>query len=68
MGLRDEVTREWIKLHNEERNDLHSSPNIILVIKSRIMKWAGRVARMGRGEGYTVFGGETWGKEANWKI
>ena len=44
---RDEVTREWRKLHNGELNDLYSSPNIVLVIKSRIMRWAGHVARMG---------------------
>jgi hypothetical protein len=45
---RDEVTREWRKLHNEELNDLYSSPNIIRLIKSRIMRWAGHVACMGR--------------------
>ena len=46
---REEVTREWIKLHNEELNDLYSSPDIIRVIKSRIMRWTRHVARMGRG-------------------
>jgi hypothetical protein len=43
---RDEATGEWRRLHNEELNDLYSSPNIIRVIKSRIMRWAGHVARM----------------------
>ena len=43
----DEVTGEWKKLHNEELNDLYSSPNIVRVIKSRRI-WAGRVARMGK--------------------
>jgi hypothetical protein len=45
---RDEVTGEWRKLHNEEFRDLYSSPSIIRMIKSRRMRWAGHVARMGR--------------------
>ena len=44
---RDEVTREWRKLHKEELNDLYSLPNIVQVVKSRRMRWAGHVARMG---------------------
>jgi len=50
---RDKVTEEWRKLHNEGLNDLYSSPSIVRVIKSRRIRWAGHVARMVRGEGYT---------------
>jgi hypothetical protein len=46
---RDEVTREWRKLHNEEISDLYSLPNTVRVVKSSRMRWAGRVARMGEG-------------------
>jgi hypothetical protein len=42
---RDEVTGEWRKLHNEEFNELYSLPNIVRVVKSRRMRWAGHVAR-----------------------
>jgi len=48
---RDEVTGEWRKLHNEELNDLYSFPNIIRVIKSRRMRGAGHVARLGERRG-----------------
>jgi hypothetical protein len=44
---RDEVTGGWRKLHNEELHNFYSSPNIIRMIKSRRMRWAGHVARMG---------------------
>jgi hypothetical protein len=45
---RDEETGGWRKLHSEERRNLYSSPSIIRTIKSRRMRWAGHVARMGR--------------------
>jgi hypothetical protein len=48
---RDEVTGDWNRLHNEELNDLYSSPNIVPVIKSRRMRWDGHVARMGEDRG-----------------
>ena len=59
---RDEVTGECRRLHNEELNDLYSSPNIARVIRSRRMRWAGHVARKG-GEGvYRVLVGKPEGK------
>jgi len=60
---RDEVTREWRKLHNEELTDLYSSTNNILVIKSIGMRWTVHVARMGEEERCIQdFGRETEGK------
>jgi hypothetical protein len=46
---RDKATGDWRRLHNEELNDLYSSPNIVRVIKSRRLRWAGHVVRMGEG-------------------
>jgi len=46
---RDEVTGEWRKLDNEELRDLYSLPNIVRMVKSRGMRWAGHVVRMGEG-------------------
>jgi len=67
FGLkRDEVTGEWRKLHNEELNNLYSSPSIVRVIKSRTMRWVGHV--WGRVEMYTGF---WWGslreRKTTWK-
>ena len=60
---RDEVMGEWRRLHNEELNDLYSSRNIVRVIKSRIMRWAGHVARMGKERGvYRVLVGKPEGR------
>ena len=65
FGPTDEVTGEWRRLHNEELNDLYSSPNIVWVIKSRRMRWAGHVARMGEER---VCIGSWWGnrREGDW--
>jgi len=60
---RDEVTGEWGRLHNEELSDLYSSPNIVRVIKSRRMRWAGHVAPIGvERVAYRVLVGKPEGK------
>ena len=60
---RDEVTGEWRKLHNEELSDLYSLSNILRVVKSKRLRWAGHVARMGEGRGmYSVLVGKPEGK------
>ena len=61
---RDEVTGEWRRLQNEELNDLYCSPNIVRVIKSRRMRWAGYVACMGEERGvYRVLVGKPEGRK-----
>jgi hypothetical protein len=60
---RDKATSEWRRLHNEELNDLYSPPNIIRVITSRRMRWAGHVARMGEKRGaYRILLGRPEGR------
>jgi hypothetical protein len=60
---RDEVTGEWRKLHNEELNDLYFLPNIVRMVKSRRMRWAGHVARMGEDRGvHRILVGKSEGK------
>jgi hypothetical protein len=59
----NEVTGEWRKLHNEELRDLYSSPSLIRIIKSRRMRWAGHVARMGeKRNAYRLLMGNPEGK------
>jgi hypothetical protein len=63
FGLKREVDRLWRKLHNDELHSLCSSPNIVRVIKSRRLRWAGHVAHMGEGRGvYSVLVGKPEGK------
>jgi hypothetical protein len=64
---RDEATGEWGKLHNEELNDLYSSPNIFRVIKSRRMRLAGHVERMGVGKAYAGFWWAKLKKKTTWE-
>ena len=65
---RDEATGEWRKLHNEELSDLYSLPNIVRVVKSRRMRWAGHVARMGEGRVvHRVLVGKPEGKRPLWR-
>jgi hypothetical protein len=60
FGPKREEDGSWRKLHNDELHGLYFSPNIVRVIKSRRMRWAGHVARMGEGRGvYRVFHWET---------
>jgi hypothetical protein len=58
FGSKREEARSWRKLHNDELHSLYSPPNIVRVIKSRRMRWAGHVARMGRGRCLRGFGRE----------
>jgi hypothetical protein len=59
---RDEVTGGWRKLRNEELHNLYSSPSIIRVIRSRRMRWAAYVARMGKRNAYRILMGNPEGK------
>jgi hypothetical protein len=64
---RDDVTGEWRKLHNGELHKLYSAPDIIGQIKSRRMRWAGHVARMGEGRYMYRVGGKARMKKTTWK-
>jgi hypothetical protein len=62
---RDEVTEGWRKLHNEELHNFYASPSIIRIIKSRRMRWAGHVARMG--DKRNAYWWESQKKRDHWK-
>jgi hypothetical protein len=65
FGTKREEDVSWRKLHNDELHRLYSSPNIVRVIKSRRMRWAGHVARMGEGRGvYRILVGRPKGKRS----
>jgi hypothetical protein len=65
FGPRREEGGSWRKLHNDELHSLYSSPNIVRMIKSKIRRWAGHVARMGEGRGvYRVLVGRPEGQRA----
>jgi hypothetical protein len=62
------VTGGWRKLHNEELRNLYSSPSIIRTIKSRRLRWAGHVARIGRRGMHTVYWWESQKERDNWEM
>jgi hypothetical protein len=64
---RDDIIGSWRKLHDEELHNLYSSPNIIIMIKSRKMRWAGHVGRMGRRKMHTWFWWKSWKERGHWE-
>jgi hypothetical protein len=67
FGPKREEDGSWRKLHNDELYGLYSSPHIVRAIKSRRMRWAGHVARMGEGRGLQGFGWEARREETTGK-